>query len=191
MTCFYAENIPSGLLPAEGRMVYQKELNLLWKIVVQIGLKWGNVYHNRDSPMDSANLKSSWLEFISAKTNYDPSYAAEYSSAAKVIEELVAEFGRETDPETAEDELFEKLFFDREFVYEENVGVADAELLLTTRLAHAKYYVIDEFIRFQIVAGGFKYFGNPQYRGRNYKGYIGGSRYNRRPSVRSYEKNAE
>ena len=54
-----------------------------------------------------------------------------------------------------------------------------------TRLAHAKRYVIDELIRVQVVAGGFKGFVSPS--PANYNGYVGGSRYNRLPRVVAYE----
>ncbi len=55
----------------------------------------------------------------------------------------------------------------------------------TTRLAHAKTYVIDEFIRVQVVASGFKGFAQPA--SLNYKGYVGGSRYIETPRVRAYQ----
>ena len=60
-----------------------------------------------------------------------------------------------------------------------------------TRLAHTKKFVVDEFIRVNIVASGFKSFGGPDNNGRNYKGYIGGSRYNLRARVRNYEPSEE
>ena len=50
-----------------------------------------------------------------------------------------------------------------------------------TRLAHAKRYVINEFIIMQVMASGFKHFG-----GKNYAGYVKGSRYNEIPLVREY-----
>ena len=42
-----------------------------------------------------------------------------------------------------------------------------------TRLAHAKKFVIDEFIRVNVVASGFKSFAAPDNNGKNYKGYLG------------------
>ena len=47
-----------------------------------------------------------------------------------------------------------------------------------TRLGHAKHYVIDEFISVLVLAGGFRGLA-----GWNYKGFLGGSRFNRAARV--------
>ena len=132
----------------------------LWEIFVAIGRCWGNL------PDDSISEKSSWLEFVHAKTHDEPSYVGEYANAIAVVQELKAMYGDE--------QAFTLLFL-------RNGIPAGAP---TTRLAHAKRYVVDEFIRVQIVAGGFKGFGDPH--PLNYGGFIGGSRYNRLPRVRAY-----
>ena len=48
-----------------------------------------------------------------------------------------------------------------------------------TRIAHCKTYVVNEFIRVQVAKEGFK-----SWQGSNYKGFVGGSRYNRKPRAR-------
>lgn len=149
------------LLVSQGQPLTPYERNRLWEIFQQIGLCWKNLYYKNK---DSSNLKSSWLEFIEAKTSNDPSYAGEYSNAVLVVDELIEMYGKE--------KAYQHLFLRN--------GIPDGPP--TTRLAHAKRYVIDEFIRVNIIASGFKSFG-----GKNYKGYVGGSRYNIRARVRDYK----
>ena len=156
--------VPAPLIDQEDKRLSIQERDALWDIFVEIGHSWKNL------PDDSANVKSSWLDFIKAKTESEPSYAGEYASAIAVVQELVAMYGR--------DQAFWRLFLDNRI----------PEGPPTTRLAHAKHYVIDEFIRVQIVASGFKGFVQPS--SLNFKGYVGGSRYNQTPRVRAYEPNS-
>lgn len=151
-----------GLLPGEGQTLTQYERDALWQLFVYIGRCWGNV------PKDSIGLKSSWLEFVEAKTAISPSYSAEYSNAVLVIDELIANYG--------EPQAFERLFFRN--------GIPSGPPL--TALAHVKKYVVDEFIRVQIVASGFRGFGGKN-RGKNYNGFVRGSRYNWTERTRSFK----
>jgi hypothetical protein len=167
------QRLASQLLPAEPRELIRAEIDGLWRIFVAIGAVWENTVH------DSAGLKSSWLEFLTQKTRIQPSYVAEYVNALEVVEELMAIYKA-----TA----FEKLFLDH--------GIPPGSL--DTRLAHAKHFVVDEFIRVQIVAGGFKDFIRPQQKSEirpenivNYNGFIAGSRFNRIKPVRPYEEPSE
>jgi hypothetical protein len=150
--------LDAGLLAGKRRILTDHERSVLWRIFMEIGRCWNNVLN------DSDNLKSSWLEFIEAKTSSQPSYTAEYSNAVLVVGELITEYG--------EKEAFTRLFLGN--------GIPIGPPL--TRLAHAKQYVVDEFIRVNIVAGGFRSFG-----GKNYNGYLGGSRYNEMSVVRDYK----
>lgn len=152
--------VEAKLIDTEDKLLRIQERNFLWDIFVEIGKCWGNL------PEDSISVKSSWLEFIQAKTEQEPSYIGEYANAIAVVQELIQMYDR--------DKAFTLLFLSN--------GIPDGAP--TTRLAHAKRYVIDEFIRVQIVASGFKGFAAP--RGYNYNGYVGGSRYNRLPRVRPY-----
>jgi hypothetical protein len=152
--------VPATLIDAEDRLLSAADREFLWGIFVEIGRCWENL------PDDSASVKSSWLEFLHAKTDDEPSYIGEYANAIAVVQELVEMYGRE--------KAFTLLFL--------RSGIPDGAP--TTRLAHAKRYVIDEFIKVQIVASGFKGFNKPN--AYNYGGYVGGSRYNRLPRVRAY-----
>jgi len=159
-------SVEPGLFNSAGQTLTPYERNSLWRLFQQIGIVWKDLHPNK---MDSSNLKSSWLDFLKAKTEAHPSYIAEYSNAVLCIDELIEIYG--------EEDAFKLLFLKNDI----DKGAP------VTRLAHAKKYVVDEFIRVNVVASGFKSFGAPDNNGKNYKGYLGGSRYNLRARVRAYE----
>ena len=157
-----------GLIPVEDQILTEHERDMLWDLFQEIGKCWQNVREPSPGNFDSSNLRSTWLEFIEAKTTQEPSYVAEYSNAVSVIEELVDIYGKE--------DAFKRLFLEN--------GIPQG--LPLTRIGHAKRYVVDEFIRVQVTGSGFKHFG-----GRNYKGYLGGSRYTIGGQVRAYRQDEE
>jgi len=178
--------LASGLLAAEPRRLTRVEIDGLWRIFVAIGRVWKNTVH------DSAGLKSSWLEFLTARTMIRPSYVAEYMNALDVVAELIDMY--------EETKAFENLFLDNGKPRDKEgaplgkpLDKDGAPMKLDTRLAHAKHFVVDEFIRVQIVAGGFRNFirpVEPEIRPENivnYNGFISGSRFNRIKPVRPYE----
>lgn len=150
--------IDPGLILGDRQVLTHDNKEFLWKIFVQIGYTWKNVR------FDSSNLKSSWLEMIAAKSEVAPSYTAEYINAVYVVTELINLYG--------EADAFYRLFLKN--------GIPPGPPL--TRLAHAKVYVVNEFISMQVMASGFKHFG-----GVNYHGYVKGSRYNLLKEVREIE----
>lgn len=151
------EAIAPGLILSEKQILTFTQKEFLWNVFVQIGNTWKNV------KFESSNLKSSWLEMIQAKTTVSPSYVGEYINAVYAIQELINMYGH--------DDAFHQLFL----VYKIPAGPP------ITRLAHAKTYVVNEFITMQVMASGFKHFG-----GKNYHGFVKGSRYNLMPLVREY-----
>jgi hypothetical protein len=177
---YCAEKISPGLLPKEGQELSITQRDVLWRIFQAIGRVWKDLHPTQQ---DSSTLKSTWLEFIDAKTNHDPSYVAEYANAVMVIQELLEKHEvKDISKDESELKVFE-LFFLNNGIPKNTDGSAPPP---TTRLAHAKQYVVDEFIRVNVVASGFKSFGAPDNNGRNYKGYLGGSRYNINARVRHY-----
>lgn len=161
--------VDAQLLDQEDQCLDAGAIEKLWEIFVEIGRAWGN------APNDSAGMRSSWLEFIDAKTNRPPSYVGEYANAVAVMQEIEAVLERR--------EAYRVLFFDN--------GIAAGPP--TTKLAHLKCYVVDEFIKVQITASGFRGFGYnifDKQRSLNYHGFIRGSRYNERPVARLYEPGA-
>lgn len=155
--CKDSKGLAPGLIPGDGLLLSAEHRDFLWRIFVEIGNCWGNVRWK------SSNLKSSWLELLEAKTTQAPSYTGEYINAVLVVRELISLYG--------DKQAFEKLFLAN--------NIPSGPPL--TRLAHAKVYVIDEFIRMQVMASGFKHFG-----GVNYAGYVKGSRYSLQPQVRAF-----
>lgn len=156
-----AEKLDPGMLPGDGQSLSIEYRDELWRLFVEIGICWRNVR------WESSNLKSSWLEMIEAKTTVAPSYVAEYINAVYVVRELIAMYRADA---------FNLLFL------QNNIPSGPP----VTRLAHAKRFVIDEFITMQVMASGFKHFG-----GKNYHGYVKGSRFNLVPPVRIYTPGAE
>ena len=163
---FCKARVEPGLFNPAGQTLTPFEREGLWRIFQAIGRVWDDLH---PAATDSANLKSSWLDFLEAKLNCEPRYVAEYSNAVQCVEELIELHG--------EEKAFTLLFLDSDI----------PEGLPLTRLAHAKKFVVNEFIRVNVVASGFKSFGRPDHHGKNYKGYLGGSRYNLLARVKSYE----
>ncbi len=155
-----SEPLAAGLIKSSARPLKEDETEGLWRIFAAINDEW-RLFHTRDPKhpvADASNLRSTWLEFVTLRAdsgNY-PSYVGEYENALEMLRAL------------------------------ESVDGADAVKTLLfaeepspdTRLAHAKRYVVDEFITVMVIASGFKEFG-----ARNYNGFIGGSRFNRATNI--------
>lgn len=174
------EPLAARLLPAEPRELGSAEIDGLWRIFAAIGDTWRNTVY------ESVSLRSSWLEFVSQRSTTRPSYVAEYVNALTVLAELEDVHG---------DDAFHRLFFESRETGGNGQG---ARLAPTTRLAHAKVFVVDEFIRVQILAGGFRDFVRPLGGLKvrpddmaNYNGYVSTSRFNRIRPVRTFERSGE
>ena len=158
---FCADQIGPGMIVGEGQRLTDDERDGLWRLFQQIGRTWDCAKH------DSLEVRSSWLEFVEAKSTVSPSYTGEYSNAVLVCDELVDVHG---------DDAYQRLFFGN--------GIPPGPPM--TRLAHTKRFVVDEFMSVQIVASGFKSFGDL-----NYKGFVGGSRFNIQARVRTWPPDPE
>ena len=159
------EKLSANLIFAEGQNLTHQNKEALWELFSAIGKNWSNTVYNSD------NLRSSWFEMIKAKTENAPNYSGEYVNALYVLNELFELYGKE--------QAYKKLFFES--------GV-DNHAPATTRLAHCTIFVVNEFIRMQVMASGFKSWGtkNGGERAKNYHGFLAGSRYNRHSRVRAY-----
>jgi len=175
-------NIADTIIFSEPCTLSENQIEKLWQIFAQIGDHWKDVYN------ESKNLKSAWLEMVKVKTQQQPSYSAEYNNAILVIEELTQLYG--------EQDAYQQLFFNYKIPQSQpEKDLEKPHALLTTRLAHAKYYVVNEFIRMQVLSGGFKHFGGQsnssgeviKVKGVNYKGFVKGSRYRNEDLVRTFE----
>jgi hypothetical protein len=162
------EAVGPRMLHAHPGTLDPRQMDELWVIFKGIGDHWSN------TSMESAGQKSSWTEFVMLRCEQEPSYIAEYLNAIAVADEMRREHG-----ERSLAQLFSH-------------EPPPAERL-STRLDHAKYFVVDEFIRVQIIAGGFRGFGSDadgkrrqRLRPLNYNGFVRGSRYNTQVQVRPY-----
>lgn len=160
---YCCEQIDSALLPAEPAPLSTEQAESLWKVFAAIGRSWKNDF----SRTDSAGMRSSWFEFVTLRCVQSPSYLAEYENAVEVLAELTRLYNEEI--------AYEKLFY----------GIGPIKTQPRTRLEHCKCYVVNEFIKVQIVASGFRGFGGKN-RAMNYNGFVRGTRYNRIEGVREF-----
>lgn len=192
------DTLSAGLIFAEGQELTHNNKEALWEIFQAIGYTW------RNTVFDSNNQRSSWFEMIKAKTENAPNYTGEYVNAIYVMEKMYQTYPgygevlfkkengyyqriEEEDIKPGDDiirrkwreEAFKQLFFESKI---------DPKAPPLTRLAHCKVYVVNEFIKMQLIAGAFKSWGdkNGGRRGKNYAGYLGGSRFNESSKVREY-----
>lgn len=110
----------------------------------------------------SEDMASQWQEFIQLKVSESTSYLEHYRLACELLSELRQTHG---------DRLYQYIFFDGELHRHPDA-----------RLVAFKRYVVDEFIRVYVSLGGFRSFG-----GKNYTGFVSGSRYRSQRPYRSYE----
>jgi hypothetical protein len=154
--------------PPDPLSAYQ--VTTLWRIFIGIESYWNlgedtdDVARNR--PWDIELARSRWLDMLEARSSGTPDYRGEYVNAVDVFEELVREL-------PGEDRAITKIYGETKVTRQEDA---------TTRLAHAKFFVVNDFIKCFIIAGGFRRFVKAS---RNYAGYMGGSRFREWPPVRT------
>lgn len=110
-------------------------------------------------------LRSRWLDMLEARRAEAPDYTAEYINAAAVFDALVTALGK--------DAAIAKFYGQTKVEKAEEAR---------TRLGHAKFFVGNDFIRCFLACGGFRGFVP---KGRNYAGFMGGSRFREWPPVRT------
>lgn len=133
----------------------------MWELFQAIGKFWGNP---PDQPEE--NLKSQLVTFMQNRILFDNNYLTHYLNAMEVIDELKEQHGDD------KDKAYEFLFT--------NPGANIAPP--TTRLAHVRQKVSNEFISLQLALGGFKEFGGAK----NYIGYFGGANIPGQTPYRTY-----
>jgi hypothetical protein len=147
MAAGYEEIIGPDQLLMPDRELTEAEMAALWRVFVKIESVW------KFEPM-AESFHSQWLDMVKARIAHEPSYMGEYINAAAVITEL-----EQMEVGTWEDLLFFKT-------------VVEEKPKAKSKLEHAKFYVVNDFIRCFILLGGFTAFG-----GKNYTGFMGGSRF--------------
>lgn len=206
--------LSAGLIFAEGQELTHRNKEALWEIFQAIGYTWDNTVYDSNNQRSSwyemikaktENAPNYTGEYVNAiyvmeelyrlfpgkgEIIYNKFDGQLYRIEEEDIQELEA---RALEAKKAnrkfEFEIIRKKWHEEAFHYlffESNISHKDPP---TTRLAHCKVYVVNEFIRMQMVAGAFKAWGSKfgGKRGKNYKGYLGGSRYNESSKVRAYK----
>lgn len=152
------EPLPSTMLPAPDQPLSNSEVDSLWSMFSAIKDHW-------TLEIDTELMRSRWLDMLEARGSGTPDYRGEYVLAVAVWTELVDKLKKPG--------AIQKLYGDT---------VVESEEQATTRLAHAKFYVANDFIRCFVAKGGFRAFVDDA---RNYTGYMGGSRFREWPPVRT------
>lgn len=153
---YHLEEIGPEILTGDNSGLSDDALAELWEIFIRIGHVW-------EINTKAGEMRSRWLDMIQSRMRKDPvDYSAEYMNAVTVWRYLEAHHSRDLD----------------KFVFFDTI-VTDSGSV-RTRLDHAKFFVINDFIKCFVLLSGFKDFG-----GKNYKGFMGGSRRADEPPIRT------
>lgn len=149
------ENVGASILTSPDRSLTDAENATLLRLFGQIAQHWLFT-------IAPAQIEPFVRDLIEARSVSVPSYRPEFLNAVMVCQAMEAEVTLD----------IRKVIFADTIVEEASAA--------TTRLEHLKWYVVNEFIACFVALGGFKEFG-----GRNYKGFMGGSRYGDTHPVRT------
>jgi hypothetical protein len=149
------------LIATASEPLSEDQVKTLWALFTGIDTHW-----RLGLPVNL--LRSRWLDMLEARRAEAPDYTGEYANAASVFAALVQSSGL--------DAAIAKFYGDTK------LKSADEAV---TRLGHAKFYVGNDFIRCFMACGGFRGFVK---QGRNYAGFMGGSRFREWAPVRTRSK---
>ena len=155
---YWDEPLPPAMLADYDAPLSEQQVASLWALFAGIDAHWQLGF-----AIDM--VRSRWLDMIEARRSETPDYTAEYINAATAFDALVTAVGK--------DQAVGK-------IYGETIVQKPEQAL--TRLGHAKFFVGNDFIRCFIACGGFRAFVP---KGRNYTGFMGGSRFREWPPVRT------
>jgi hypothetical protein len=155
---FWDEALPQQMLASPLAPLTPEQIESLWEIFCAIPDHWGIKY-------DVILIRSRWLDMLEARCSGEPNYLPEYAHASQVFDALFAKLG---DKKQAAFRIYGTLVTDR--------------VQADTRMKHAKFYVVNDFIRCFIASGGFRAFVA---NARNHAGFMGGSRFREWPPVRT------
>lgn len=136
------------------------DLDELWRLFQGIHETWG------ENQSRVENMASGFREFVSVKSNEPDSYLNEYRSACVTLKQLREIHG-------------EKLY---EYILLDPTVIADVQTNYGSPVSRLRKFVVEEFIRVYVASGGFRSYG-----GKNYGGFVSGSRYRQNPPYRISE----
>ena len=122
--------------------------------------QWG------DSTNSLEDMASRWREFIDVKCEGRPSYQHRYEESASLLRQMRHDLG---------EKCYELVLLDPDVI-------AEAKSNPETPIAQLRRFVVEEFIRVYAASGGFRTYG-----GKNYGGFVSGSRYRQSPPYRVSE----
>jgi hypothetical protein len=125
----------------------------MWPLFLAVGTFW-KLSDNSDQ------YRERFRAFLSDRVSINPLYADFYDLAARLLEQMSSEHGREA--------AITKLLTSRE--RKVPPALAPAQLSPETELEFVQVYVVNEFIALRVALGGFADFG-----GVNYCGFFGGA----------------
>ncbi|OMC15784.1 hypothetical protein A5736_01420 [Mycobacterium sp. SP-6446] len=170
MSNYWDEPLPIAILPPPNDPLTGAQIDELWIMFSGIAKHWRLLEDPSDierrRSWDVELLRSRWLDMLEARSSGTPDYRGEYLNAECVFKALAKKLG-------GQDKAIAKIYGDTKVT-----EVSQA----TTRLAHAKFYVANDFITCFVVTGGFRRFVKDA---RNYTGFMGGSRFREWPPVRT------
>lgn len=158
MVDFWNEPLQPPMLTSPLAPLTEKQIASLWNIFRAIPVHW-------QIEFDVVLIRSRWLDMLEARCSGAPNFLPEYSNAAQVHDALIGKLG--------EAAAIARIFG--------ATTITDSNQALT-RIAHAKFYVVNDFIRCFIASGGFRAFVP---KARNHAGFMGGSRFREWPPVRT------
>ena len=157
----WEEVIDTKMIESSGEALTELQFASLWVMFTAIPRHWELDF--------SVNiLRSRWLDMIEAQSAGAADYRGEYANAASVFDAMANVLGESEAINT----LFGKTIVTK---------AEDAK----TRLGHAKFHVVNDFIRCFVATGGFRGFVKNS---RNYAGFMGGSRFREWEPVRTGER---
>lgn len=136
------------------------EFDELWRLFVAIHETWGEAQSRIE------DMASGFREFVGVKSQNPHSYLDEYRSACVTLKQL-----REIHGET---------FY--AYVLLDPAVIADVHANTGSPVSRLRTFVVEEFIRVYVASGGFRSYG-----GKNYGGFVSGSRYRQNPPYRVSE----
>lgn len=153
---YHLEEIGPEILTGDKSGLSDNALTVLWEIFIRVGHVW-------ELKVNASEMRSRWFDMIESRMIKDSGdYSAEYMNAVTVWRYLEAHHSQDLD----------------KIVFFETIVTASSSV--KTRLDHAKFFIINDFIKCFILLSGFKEFG-----GKNYKGFMGGSRRADEPPIRT------
>lgn len=136
------------------------DMSELWGLFAAIHEHWS------ESSAKVEDMASRWREFISVKCEGTVSYLQHYQESASLLRQIRRDLGKR---------CYEHVLFDADVI-------AETKSNPDLPISRLRRFVVEEFVRVYVASGGFRTYG-----GKNYGGFVSGSRYRQSPPYRVAE----